>query len=236
MKPAIRVFQMGLKQIARDGMLLVLLPLPFFVGAVFKFGVPPLNGLLTETWSFSLLPWYGLVDGLLVCLAPMMAAMAAAFLLLDERDAGVSAFYQVTPAGGGRYLAARIGLPMLWAFAATLAAAALFHLSALAPGAILAAAFVSTLTGAALAMMVVAIARNRVEGLAVSKLMGISFVGLILVWFVPAPYSYLSSFLPSFWVGRLILRGADPLTLVLGAGCSCLWIALFSKRFLAQVG
>ena len=58
-------------------------------------------------------------------------------------------------------------------------------------------------------MMVVSIAGNRVEGLALSKLMGISFIGLILIWFLPAPYHFLMAFLPSFWIGKILLDGAS---------------------------
>lgn len=235
MKRIWKLFQIGLKQIAKDGMLLVMLPIPFIAGLFFKLAMPFLNGVLEDKLAFSILPWYGLCDGMLICLAPMLVAMVSAFLLLDERGEGVSAFYQISPAGGCCYLAARVGLPLLWSFAATFIAAALFHLSPLSPGVIVTSTIVSTFTGAALAMMVVSIAENRVEGLAISKLTGLSFSGLIVVWLLPPPYSYLCSFLPSFWVGKLILEGAHPLTFLFGVVTCLLWIALFSKRFLSRI-
>lgn len=235
MKQTLRLFQIGLRQIVKDGMLIVLLPTPFLAGAVFKFGVPLINRMLEEKLAFSLLPWYGLVDGFLICLTPVLVAIIFAFLLLDERSDGVSSFYQITPAGGYRYLMARIGLPMSGAFCLTVITGTAFHISPISLGVIVAGAFLSTLAGVALAMMVVAMAENRVEGLAFSKIMGISFLGLIFIWFVPSPYTYLGALFPYFGVGMLIREGMSWSTLLLGILTCCGWILLFTRRFLGRV-
>lgn len=235
MKQTLKLFQIGIKQISKDGMLLVLLPAPFLVGLIFKFVIPFANGILEDRLSFSLLPWYGLVDGILACLNPMFMAMISAFLLLEERDEGIGAFYQITPAEGYPYLTARIGLPMLWAFVSTIIILILFNISALSISTILAVSIISTLTGIFLAMMVVSIAGNRVEGLALSKLMGISSLGLILVWFVPAPHCYFVSFLPSFWIGKLLMDGANLFSFILGLVLCFLWIAFFTRKFLSRI-
>jgi fluoroquinolone transport system permease protein len=235
MNPTMKLFQIGLRQIGKDGLLLILLPTPILVGLVFRFGIPYANTLLEDGFSFSLLPWYGLADGMLVCLTPMFVAMVSAFLMLDERDEGLSAFYQITPTGGVSYLLARIGIPMIWAFASTVIVAGLLHISGLSVAVLLAASFLSALSGIAMAMMVVSIAGNRVEGLAWSKLMAVTILGLILLWFIPGPYSYMLAFLPSFWIGKVIVGGASAYTVVPGL-CSCaLWIAVFCKRFLSKV-
>lgn len=235
MKQMGKLFRIGMKQISRDGMLLALIPAPFLVGIFFKFAIPFMDHLLTKELAFSIAPWYGLADGMLLSLTPLFVAMISAFLLLEERDEGISAFYQITPSGGFAYLGARIGMPMLWAFVASLIVAGAFNLSSLSWPVIVAGALIGSLTGIFLALMVVALAGNRVEGLAVSKLMGISFLGLILIWFIPAPYHYLMAFLPSFWVGKLLMDGGNILTLAGGMGVCFFWIAVFSRMFLKKV-
>lgn len=235
MRHTMKLFQIGLRQISKDGMLLVLIPAPFLVGLFLKLAVPFANQILTDRYAFSLMPWYGLADGMLICLTPMFVAMISAFLLLEERDQGVGAFYQVTPAEGLSYLASRIGLPMIWAYLATLIVSIAFTLSSLSLKAILSSALISSFTGIALAMMVVSIAGNRVEGLALSKLMGISFIGLLFAWFVPAPYHWLAAFLPSFWIGRLLTDGANLLAFIPGLTSCLVWIALFTRRFLRRI-
>ena len=235
MRQTMRLFQIGMRQTARDGMLFALLPAPFLVGLIFKFALPLANGIMTDRFGVTLIFWFPLADGLLACLTPAFAAMASAFLLLEERDEGIGAFYQVSPAGGHAYLAARLGLPMLWAYAATAAALSLFCLTALPLTLVLALSALGSLTGAALAMMVVSLAGNRVEGLALSKMMGVSFLGLFLAWFQP-PYASLSAWLPSYWVGMLLRDGAIvPVCFGFGSIVSLLWIAVFTRRFLNRI-
>lgn len=235
MKQTIKLFDIGLKQISKDGMLLVLIPAPFLAGIFFKIALPFMNTILTTKFQFSITAWYGLADGMLICLTPMFAAMISAFLLLEERDEGISDFYQITPAEGYSYLIARIGLPMIWALITTMVVISVFHLSPLTFSVIITSSLISSFTGIFLAMMVVSIAGNRVEGLALSKLMGVSFTGLILIWFVPAPYHFLMAFLPSFWIGKLLSEGANLFTFTLGFLSCFLWIAFFTRRFLNRI-
>ncbi len=235
MRYTIQLFKIGLKQILKDGMLLVLIPAPFLVGLFFKLGIPYINQWLIQQFSFSITPWYGLIDGMLICLTPMFVAMISAFLLLEERDEGVNAFYQITPAEGYSYLYARIGFPMLWAFLVTIVISAVFNISDLSVGVIFLSAIISNLTGIFLAMMVVSLANNRVEGLAFSKLMGISFLGLILIWFIPRSYFFLMAFLPSFWIGKLLMVGADFLSFIGGVLTCSVWIAIFTRRFIKKI-
>ncbi|KPU44435.1 fluoroquinolones export permease proteinc [Oxobacter pfennigii] len=235
MKQTIKLFQIGLRQITKDGMLLILLPAPFFVGSIFKLAVPFVNSIMEDYMPFSLLPWYGLVDGMLVCLMPMITAMVSAFLLLEERDEGISAFYKITPIEGYSYLAARIGIPMIWAFIVTIISMLLFNISALSFDVIFLSSFIGTLTGLFMVMLVVSIAENRVEGLALSKLMGVSLLGLAAVWFIPAPYHFFAAFLPSFWVGKLLMDGVNLFTFIFGIVLCFLWIAFFTRKFLSRI-
>lgn len=216
-------------------MLIVLIPAPFLAGVFFKLAVPLINHLLITEFSFSITDWYGLADGMLICLTPMFVAMISAFLLLEEKDEGLQAFYQITPARGCSYLFARVGLPMIWAFIITIIVSAVFHISSLSFDTIFLSALISSLTGIFLAMMVVSVAENRVEGLAISKLMGVSFLGLVLIWFIPAPYHFIMAFLPSFWIGKILIDGADFPSSILGLFTCLLWLAFFTKKFLKKI-
>ena len=235
MKHTMKIFEIGMKQVLKDGMLIALIPAPFLVGLFIKLAIPFINQILTKEFSFSIIAWYGLIDGMLICLTPMFVAMISSFLILEERDERLSDFYQITPAEGYSYLFARIGLPMIWAFAVTMIVSKIFNISSLSTFTILDCSIISGFTGIFLAMMVVSIAGNRVEGLALSKLMGISFIGLILIWFLPAPYHFLMAFLPSFWIGKILLDGASFFSFILGLISCFLWIALFTRRFLKRV-
>ncbi len=235
MRQTLRLFQIGLKQLSKDGMLLMLLPAPLLVGILFRFAIPVINNLLGNKVSFSLEPWYGIFDGILICLTPLFAAIVSSFLMLEERDEGIGAFYQITPTAGYSYLFARIGLPMIWAVLTTIINVFLFHISNLSPAAIILTSIVSTFMGIFFAMMIVSLANNRVEGLVFSKLTGFSLLGLIIVWFIPAPFQYFAAFLPSFWIGRLLMDGITLFTFAAGIISCFLLIGLFTIKFMRSI-
>jgi fluoroquinolone transport system permease protein len=216
-------------------MLFALLPAPFLIGLIFKFGALFANGITEDKLSVSLLPWYELVDGMLIYLTPMFTAMICSFLLLEELDEGIGAFYQITPADGYAYLAARIGLPMIWAFAVTVIAGIYFGISGLTMASVLVNSLISALAAISMSVMVVSLAGNRVEGLALSKMMSVSFLGLVLARFVPAPYHYLAAFLPSFWIGKMLTEGLNAFPFALGIATSLLWTAVFARRFIRKI-
>lgn len=207
MQQTCKLFCFGMRQTVRDGVLLILVPAPFMMGAFVKWGMPLADRLAQQYFSFALTPWYSMADAVLIALTPFMTALMSAFLLLDERDEGTGAYYQITPVQGSAYLLARIALPMVWAFFCTVVVAVLFGISGLSLLQILSAGLIGTGMGVTCSMMIVALAGNRVEGLAISKLTGVSLLGLVAVWFVPSPYRYIASFLPSFWMGELIRNG-----------------------------
>ena len=235
MKQTLNLFRIGLWQIGRDGMLFIMLPAPLFIALFLKFVIPFANKILEERLLFSISPWYGLVDGILICVSPMFVAMISAFLLLEEKDEGIGAFYQITPASGNTYIFARIVLPMIWAFASTIIVSIIFAISTIGIGAIIMASIVSSLFGIALAMMVVSLAENRVEGLAISKLMGVSFLGLILAWIVSSPYQYFVAFLPSFWIGKIVMNGLNLYDSIFGILVNSLWIIVFTRKFRKKI-
>lgn len=235
MKRTIRLFNMGLRQASSDGMMLLLLPAPFLIGLLVKWGIPFADGMTKQYFSFSLQPWYGLADAFLFTLSPLMIAMVSAFLLLDERDEGTGAYYQITPIQGYAYLMARIGLPMAWTFICNLFSGMVFSISGISFQGILSAGLIGTGAGVACAMMIVTLAGNRVEGLAISKLAGISLVGILAVWFIPMPYHYIFAFLPSFWAGEIVRYEANIFTFTEGILVCILWFFVFGKGFLRKL-
>ena len=119
----------GLRQILSDGMMAFILPAPLLLGVLVRWGIPFLNALTVQQFSFSLEPWYPLFDGFLISLIPYLLAIVSAFLLLDERDQGVERYYDITPLHGPFYLLARIGLPMVFACLSTFSIVFLFGIS-----------------------------------------------------------------------------------------------------------
>lgn len=231
MRQTFNVFSIGMRVVMRDAVMLVLIPAPFLVGITFRLIFPWLNHWLITRINFSIVSFYPLLDSLMILLTPTLLTMSSAFLLLEECDEGIGGYYQITPARQLPYLTARIGLPALWGFLCSILVTVLFGLSGFSLQIIAASAFVAVLFGCGIAMMIVSLAANRVEGLALSKLTGITMVGLIIAWFIPDSWRWFASILPSFWLGELALGKTLGFNLFMGILSGLLWIALFTKKF-----
>jgi len=204
MKNGFAVFFGSFTLIRRDPMLLLLLFAPFFAGAALYFGLPLLAGLLLSAFRFDLTPWYALTDMMFLMMTPMMAGMLCGFLMLDERDEGVGVYYAVTPLGGAGYLFSRLVLPVLWSIALAPVLMLLFSLSHPELLRVLAIAVTGGLFGASCAMLLLAFARNKVEGLAVSKIMGLLMLPVILPFITDSPWGLLAGLFPAYRMGALM--------------------------------
>ncbi|MBO0452238.1 hypothetical protein [Candidatus Enterococcus murrayae] len=235
MRSTIKVFSIGFQVILRDAIMLVLIPAPFLVGVTFHYLLPLLNRFLIQHFTFTIERYYALSDGLMMLLAPILLTMSSAFLLLEESDEGISSYFQITPAGRHHYLMARIGIPALWGFFCSIVIGKVFYLSILSLSVIVAFSFVAALFACAIAMLIVAFANNRVEGLALSKLTGITMIGIFVPWFVSDSWRWIAGILPTFWLGELIRGASLGTNLFLGTITSLVWIACFTKRFLQKI-
>ena len=233
-----KLFSSGVRQILRDGMLLLLLPAPFFLGAVLWFSLPLADTIILREAGFTIQPWFPLSDAFVMAMTTVMFGMICAFLLLEERDEGVGIYYRITPAGGHAYLAARLGIPMLWAFITSLIVMGCFALALHNIAVILIAAVLALFQGVITCMLLAVVAGNKVEGLALAKIVNIMSLGIPAAWFIGAPYKYLLGFLPSFWMGEFIYRSTEAGALVLllpslaGTLTSLLWIIVLTRAFL----
>lgn len=237
MKPFIAAARQFFIQIWEDAMLAALLFVPIIMGLAFRVGVPALEAFICARLgrAFLLAPWYPIFDLLLCMMTPMMFAAAGALVVLDEADSNISRAYMASPVGKRGYLLSRIGLPSLLAIVYSWAATAIFRLSGLGLGIIALLALCSGAFGAAVALLIPSLAKNRVEGMAISKLSGLIMLGLPAALLLPAPLKYVSAFLPSFWMTELAMGGrglnAVP-ALVTSALLAAIFLGRFNKRVL----
>lgn len=192
------------KQIFRDGMLLILLPAPFLMGAVFRYFLPLVNTILQSQMAILIEPYYVFSDLMLIMITPLLSAMIGAFVFLDERDEGVAIYYQITPSAGWPYLISRIFFPVLWSFISTIIVTLLFGHVIHHLWFIISIAFISTWQGVMTSWIIVKLSKNKVEGLVVSKLMGFVTMGFLPSYLMASPVKYIFGFLPSFWIGEMV--------------------------------
>lgn len=224
-------FLFMLKLIRQDRMLLAAGLAPLLAGAAVRFAVPLAEGWLVRLTGAEavLAPYYALLDVFLASLIPAMFCFIAAMAMLEERDDRIDRYLAATALGRNGYTISRIVLPALAAFAVTVILLPVFRISPLSAGMILLLSLAGALQGMILSLLVAALSSNKLEGMAVTKLSSLMMLGALIPYYVPAPFSFVFSFLPSFWMGKAAMESSllNLLPSIAAAGC---WIAVLGLR------
>jgi fluoroquinolone transport system permease protein len=153
-------------------------------------------------------------------IAPLIAGAAVGFLLLDQRDDRTLLALRVTPLPLGAYLAYRLAAPTLVALPVTFVALALAD----APGLGLMGTLLVVLAAAPLAPLaavsLLALARNKLEGMALTKAASLLLAAPLAALFLPPPWSLAPAIAPTYWAARVtwaLQAGANPWPFVVGA-------------------
>ncbi|MEO6395462.1 MAG: hypothetical protein ABIO40_06090 [Devosia sp.] len=124
------------------------------------------------------------------------------FLLIEDRDDGPLLAVDVTPVGKGGFLAYR--LVVTAALTATITVMALQLLLAAAALWLKLLILATIPADAALAAIVLlALARNKVEGLALTKLTNLAAI-IPLAATIPSPFRLIAGIIPTYWLGELL--------------------------------
>lgn len=193
-----------LRNIRRDTLLTGVVFGPF-VYAMAMWLLPALTRYLERDHGFDLVPYHALILSLFVVIGPVAVLGAVCgMLLMDDKDQHTLAALRVTPAPPMSY--------PLYRAATTTVVTALSLIAAMAltgqvPGDVIGAAIPVTIlcgvNATMLGMALAAWARNKVEGLAVMRAVGMLLFGLpIIPYFFDTPYMLLFGLLPTYWPAK----------------------------------
>ena len=241
MKQAAKLLKGSALQIYRDQMLLLLCITPFLAGIGIKLVIPLIDRILVKYLDFSIVPYFLMADALTLTLGPAMIGMMVGLLMLDERDDGICIYLAVTPVGGKAYFVSRLVLPFIYSLVTALVIASFCMLGGLPYGWLPAPAVLCAYSGILMAMMLVSIASNKVEGLAVSKLLGIILFGIPMAWFANSYLRVIGCLLPTYWIMDLLIKAKDGQTVkyildfVLGIACTSVWFIILYRLFVKKL-
>ncbi len=234
---AIRLsFLQMLAYMRRDTMLLAACVAPILAGLFFRFIVPLLETALTN-WLQSpaiIAPYYELIDVFFAMLSPTMFCFVSAMVALEETDEKTAAYLFITPLGKAGYLTARFGMPSLAAFVVTTVLLPVFRLTPLSMGDIVLLSAGGTLQGLIVALLILTLSSNKLEGMAITKLSTLIIFVAVIPFFVKHNAQYLLSPLPAFWIGKAI---CDDISFYMLPAfiLSVLWIWGLSQRYLRKI-
>lgn len=219
-----------LKTVMHDKMLFAALLSPVLAGIAIHFGVPFAERVLVQITDLPavLFPYYGLFDIFFASLTPVMFCFIAAMMVLEEHDDHIDRYLFITGLGKNGYFVSRIMLPALLAFGMTATLLPGFGLTKLSIMEILFLSLAGSLQGIVIALLIVSLSSNKLEGMAVTKLSSLMILGAVVPYFVPAPIDLCMCFVPSFWVGKADTE-RKPIVMLLSVLVAVGWV-LFLKR------
>ncbi len=228
-----------LRIILRDRMLAIIPFVPFLAAVGLRFIFPFAVRLLRPV--IDLAPYSPFLGGFFLLIGASMSGFLAGFLFLDEYEEGILESMGTTTRGALRHAAARLLAASVLAFTTGLAAFPLLGLPSPSMPVLAAAALQASLCVAPIALMILAFARNKVEGLTISKLAGFVLLAPLLPAFVADPWGLLAGIFPTWWVMAIYLgpdRGGLPILPALagGAAVSVLWTAGFGVLAARKTG
>jgi fluoroquinolone transport system permease protein len=186
----------------RDPVLMWAVVLPIATGAMLRL-LEPAQAHLGPLLGIDARPLFPLVwTYAFLMMTPLLVGFAVGFLLLDERDDRTLDALLVTPVSARLYLAYRVGAPALAAAAVSVPGVLLAGALAPPPGVAAASLVVAALGAPVLALLLASLARNKVEGFALTKAIGVVSIAPLVAFFAAPPWQHLAGLVPSYWPSR----------------------------------
>lgn len=194
MSSTIQYFLYDLRLTWREPSTRTFLLMPFVFLGLLIWGVPPFLAAfpLVQSWSALLL------DGI-VLQGGIMFGMVSGMLLLDEKDQGLITVYRVAPITFGKWIALKMAFPLVATFAYALTCFAINPVQHFGVFALLLSALHFALITPLIALIVAALAQNKVEGLTWFKFVDLVMIAPFLGFFLPDPWAKIFLVFPTHW-------------------------------------
>ena len=187
----------------RQPVFTALLLVPPLLGLMIR----PMPGLLTRYFpGFNFYEWVPLFLAVAAGFPAYLFGLLASLMLLDERDRDLLPALRVTPVTDSGLLAAKLCPVLILTLTGTPITLALSgQLSRLSPGAVIAAALIAVPSAAFYALIATALARSKVQGITIGKIMGTVLPAPVLLALLPAPWRFPALIFPSAWIGAVFM-------------------------------
>jgi fluoroquinolone transport system permease protein len=218
------------KSVRRDPLLRWLIFYPVVLALLLRWGVPVLRSVLIGRFRFDIEPHYPLLMSFVMLMTPMLAGTVIGFLLLDQRDEQTLTALRVTPLTLSGYFVYRIALPTVVSFATTLVLFPITGLVEFRPFGLISAGLSSCLLAPLYALFLGTVARNKVQGFALSKALGILLVPPVIAYFVGSRWQLLFGIDPLYWPAKflwVLYSNPNSALKYLFAGVLIQWILLW---------
>ncbi len=196
----------------RDPLLVMIVAAPVIWTTGVRVLTPRFTEMLASRYKFDLVPYYPLIlTAFLLLTSIIIAGGLAAFLVLDEVDAGTLTVLRVTPVPLSTLFAYRAATVL--AVTTTYVIATMSFSGIIGPGLVPALVPIGLLAGLSAVvsmLMILAMANNKIQGLAAVRALGMLIAGLpCLPWFIDSPWNVAFGVLPPYWAAKAFWVASD---------------------------
>ena len=233
-----QLIKLDLKNISREFILIILLPVPLFLALLLKIGFNPLVAFFSNWIDLSMYSSLFLI--FLITMGPLLVGMMTGLMLVDEGDENILSAIAVTPLGRKGYLIHKLMTPFIWTFFTLIFVPLISGLWNINYFYFFPIILTASLGAPLEALIISVLANNKIEAMAIGKMTGVLFIAPFISWFAPFPWKFLGGVLPSFWVSEsfysLKTGGiAFPVFISVGLLINCIFIILLLKKFNSRV-
>jgi len=228
------LLKLDMKNISREVILLILIPVPVFFAFLLRFGLP-LVVKLVDKWV-DLYTFSPLFLIFFIIMGPLLTGMISGMMLVDEADEHVIPAISVTPLGRNGYIKYKLFTPFIWTFIILLPVPFLSGLIEINYLYYLPIILILALGAPLEALLIAVLASNKIEAMAMGKMTGLLCIAPFISWFTHQPWKFLGGLIPSFWAAEAyfdIINGGNMYFyyILLGLFISTIWIYLLLKKY-----
>lgn len=194
-----------LKNIIREPMLILLMLGPVLMIFALRWIIPLLTDILAP--YIDLQEYYLLIAGIVPLFVPMLIGLLTGFILLDERDEQVYLMLIVTPLAKDGYLVFRILIPTIASLVYSIVILPFLSIADIPFVSIIAVSFLAAFEAPLTALFLAGFAGNKVEGLALSKGLGIFLIIPVAGYFIDYPWNLTAGIIPFYWPLNALIIG-----------------------------
>lgn len=222
----------------RDRFLVGITVYVVFVFFVMRAAIPWVTAEIVAAWDFDLTPYHPLiVSHFVVQLSPLIPGIIGAFLLLESREDGTVKALLVAPYPLTSYVFILGAAMSVTAWMLTIGAGVIIGLALPPWTALIAVGLAGAPAAPMFALLVAAIANNKVQAFAYLKIFGLGPILATSAYFLPEPGQWLMVAYPpycaskAYWVAEA--GGSSwPLWMIGGLVSSVVWVVALQRLYL----
>lgn len=228
-----------IKNMKRDIVLGATIAAPIIMAFFLRFIVPFAVQILREKLAFDLTPFYPLLIGVFLMLVPLLTGCMTGFVLLEDKDEKMLMYYAITPLGREGYLKYRIISPMLVSTILSFFLVYFSNMISISFIKLVPIIFMASLEAVMIALFLGAFGENRVDGLAMTKALGVLIVVPVVDKLVDFKFNWILGIFPTYWVPKAVEVSNTAsnflLVVILGFLVHIIYAFLLYKKFGTKV-